>query len=131
MGMDSVNYSYLGYKHGCDTIAVGVGSNWFDLSGLEFGFDALFTAHGSHGIDYRGDGSQISHILTGKEHYNDVAPTSNVEKGLVPEYRLKCISPGLHRSWCFWNVGFCQCVESFQQAGSFIHRFSVVNCFQG
>lgn len=92
MGMDSVNYSYLGYKHGCDTIAVGVGSNWFDLSGLEFGFDALFTAHGSHGIDYRGDGSQISHILTGKEHYNDVAPTSNVEKGLVPEYRLNLLA---------------------------------------
>jgi len=92
MGTDSANYSYLGYKYGCDTIAAGLGASWFNLSGLEFGLDALFTAHGSQGIDYRGDGSQISHILTGKEHYNDVAPTSNVEKGLVPEYRLNLLA---------------------------------------
>ncbi len=88
MGTDSANYSYLGYRYGCDTIATGLGASWFNLSGLEFGLDALFTAHGSQGIDYRGDGSQVSHILTGKEHYNDAAPTSNAEKGLVPEYRL-------------------------------------------
>lgn len=88
MGTDSANYSYLGYRYGCDTIAAGIGVNWFNLSGFEFGFDALFTAHGSQGIDYRGDGSQTSYVLTGINHYNDVSPTIDAEKGLVPEYRL-------------------------------------------
>lgn len=88
MGTDSANYSYLGYRYGCDTIAAGLGASWFNLSGMEFGFDALFTAHGLQGIDYRGDGSQISHIQTGKDHYNDVSPTKDIVNGLVPEYRF-------------------------------------------
>lgn len=92
MGTDSANYSYLGYKYGCDTIAAGIGVNWFNLSEFEFGFNALFVAHGSQGIDYRGDGSQTSYILTGKGHYKDVAPTSDGEKGVVPEYRLNLVA---------------------------------------
>lgn len=88
MGTDSANYSYLGYRYGCDTIAAGLGAAWFDLTGMEFGFDALFTAHGLQGIDYRGDGLQMSHIQTGKEHYNDVSPTKDISNGLVPEYRI-------------------------------------------
>jgi len=52
MGTDSVNYSYLGYKYGCDTVAAGLGASWFNLSGLDLSFDTLFTAHGIQGIDY-------------------------------------------------------------------------------
>lgn len=81
-----VNYSYLGYRYGCDTIVGSLGASWLDGSGLSFGGSALFRAHGIQGIAYEGMGNQTSHIKPGREHFNDVSPTS--DSTTKPEYRM-------------------------------------------
>lgn len=77
--------SYLGYKYGPDTIAVGLGGNYSRLDGFKYGLDILFKAHGEHGIVNREN--QHDSVELGPEHFYDVSPTYT-EGVTLPEYRL-------------------------------------------
>lgn len=49
-GNDTV--SYLGYQHGPDSVVIGAGFDWRNLSDLEIKFSALYRIHGNQGIKY-------------------------------------------------------------------------------
>lgn len=81
--------SYLGYKYGPDTIAVGLGADYMELDGLSFGGTLLFRAHGEHGIRYYDN--QHDEVELGPDHFYDVSPTYT--EGLtLPELRLSLSS---------------------------------------
>ena len=77
--------SYLGYKYGPDTVALGIGADYVDLDGLAFGGSVLFRAHGEHGIRYYDN--QHDTVELGPVHFRDVSPTYT-QGATLPELRL-------------------------------------------
>lgn len=77
--------SYLGYKYGPDTVAVGLGMDYVDLERLSFGGSILFKAHGEHGIRFYDN--QHDTVELGPVHFYDVSPTYTPGVTL-PELRL-------------------------------------------
>ena len=86
---DSSDISYLGYKYGPDTIAVGFGADYMELDGISFGGALLFRAHGEHGIRYYDN--QHDTVELGPDHFYDVSPTYT-EGVTLPELRLSLSS---------------------------------------
>ncbi len=105
-----VNYSYLGYRYGCDTVAGSIGASWMDATGLSFEGSTLFLAHGIQGIAYDERPNQTSSIKPGRDHFNDVSPTS--DDSTKPEYRLildaKAKMPLEYWIEVSGNIGFVQ-----------------------
>jgi len=77
-GNDDV--SYLGYKHGPDSVVIGVGFDWRDNNGLEIDFSALYRIHGEQGIKFY-DSQRDTTITYGEDP--DMITGDNPERRLV------------------------------------------------
>ena len=77
-GNDDV--SYLGYKHGPDSVVIGAGFDWRDNKGLEVDFSALYRIHGEQGIQFY-DSQKDTTITYGEDP--DMITGDNLERRLV------------------------------------------------
>lgn len=77
-GNDDV--SYLGYKHGPDSVAIGAGFDWRDNKGLEIDFSALYRIHGGQGIKFY-ESQRDTTITYGEDP--DMITGDNPERRLV------------------------------------------------
>lgn len=77
-GIDDV--SYLGYKHGPDSVVIGAGFDWRDNNGLEIDFSALYRIHGEQGIKFY-DSQKDTTITYGED--SDMITGDHLERRLV------------------------------------------------